>query len=47
MYRPFQFYEVNSTYWTGWPHDGDGTNNPPMIDRYAGLKTFFTVQPVK
>jgi peptide/nickel transport system substrate-binding protein len=47
MYRPFQFYEVNSTYWTGWPHNGDGTNNPPMIDRYAGLKTFFAIKPVK
>jgi peptide/nickel transport system substrate-binding protein len=47
MYRPFQFYEVNSTYWTGWPHQGDGTNNPPMIDRYAGLKVFLTIQPVK
>jgi peptide/nickel transport system substrate-binding protein len=47
MYRPFQFYEVNNTYWTGWPHNGDGTNNPPMIDRAAGLKTFFTIQPVK
>lgn len=46
MYRPFQFYEVNNTYWTGWPKDGDGTNNPPMIDRLAGLHTFFVIEPV-
>jgi peptide/nickel transport system substrate-binding protein len=46
MYRPFQFYNVNNTHWIGWPHEGDGTNNPPMIDRQAGLKTFYALKPV-
>jgi peptide/nickel transport system substrate-binding protein len=47
MYRPFQFYNVNNTYWTGWPKDGDGTTNPPMIERCAGLKAFFALRPVR
>lgn len=47
MYRPFQFFEYNETYWTGWPKDGDGTDVPPMIDRYAGLKMFFEVAPAQ
>jgi peptide/nickel transport system substrate-binding protein len=47
MYRPFQFYEVNNTYWTGWPKQGDGTNVPPMHDRLAGLGTFFIIRPVQ
>ncbi len=47
MYRPFQFYEVNNTYWTGWPKEGDGTNIPPMADRYAALKIFFNIQPAQ
>ena len=32
MYRPQVFHTVNETVWTGYPHDGDGTNPsvPPM-----------------
>jgi peptide/nickel transport system substrate-binding protein len=28
MYRPQNFHAVNETVWTGFPHDGDGTNPP-------------------
>lgn len=45
MYRPFQFYEFNSTYWTGWPTEDNGTGVPPMLDRGAGIETFFVIEP--
>jgi peptide/nickel transport system substrate-binding protein len=33
MYRPQAFHAVNETVWTGFPHDGDGTNPPvPPLD---------------
>jgi peptide/nickel transport system substrate-binding protein len=28
MYRPQNFHAVNETVWTGFPHEGDGTNPP-------------------
>ena len=33
MYRPDQFHTVNESVWTGFPHQGDGTNPPvpPMV----------------
>jgi peptide/nickel transport system substrate-binding protein len=33
MYRPDLFHTVNESVWTGYPHQGDGTNPPvpPMI----------------
>ncbi len=33
MYRPELFHTVNESVWTGFPHDGDGTDPvvPPMI----------------
>ncbi len=43
MYRPQMFHTVNESVWTGFPHDGDGTNPavPPLclIDGWsiAGL----------
>ncbi len=45
MYRPFQFYEFNTTYWTGFPTADNGSDVPPMLDRGAGLRTFFEVEP--
>ena len=47
MYRPFQFYEFNETYWTGFPTADNGSEIPPMLDRGAGLRTFFAVEPAK
>jgi peptide/nickel transport system substrate-binding protein len=33
MYRPQSFHAVNETVWTGFPHQGDGTNPPvPPLD---------------
>jgi len=33
MYRPQSFHTVNETHWTGFPHQGDGTNPPvPPLD---------------
>ena len=33
MYRPQSFHTVNETYWTGFPHQGDGTIPPvPPLD---------------
>jgi peptide/nickel transport system substrate-binding protein len=33
MYRPQVFHTVNETVWTGYPHQGDGTNPPvPPMD---------------
>jgi peptide/nickel transport system substrate-binding protein len=37
MYRPQAFHAVNETVWTGFPHDGDGTNPPvPPLDMTDG-----------
>jgi len=49
MYRPQSFHAVNETVWTGFPHDGDGTNPPvPPLDltdgwSIAGLYNLKTV----
>ena len=37
MYRPQSFHTVNETVWTGYPHQGDGTNPPvPPLDMTDG-----------
>ena len=37
MYRPQSFHTVNESVWTGFPHDGDGTNPPvPPLDLTDG-----------
>ena len=37
MYRPQSFHTVNETVWTGFPHDGDGTEPPvPPLDSTDG-----------
>ena len=37
MYRPQSFHTVNETVWTGYPHQGDGTNPPvPPLDLMDG-----------
>jgi peptide/nickel transport system substrate-binding protein len=37
MYRPQSFHAVNESVWTGFPHDGDGTNPPvPPLDMTDG-----------
>ena len=51
MYRPDLFHAVNETYWTGFPHLGDGTNPPvPPMDCTDGwsvacLYNLNTVEP--
>ena len=50
MYRPQSFHAVNETVWTGFPHEGDGTNPPvPPLDltdgwSIAGLYNLTLVQ---
>jgi peptide/nickel transport system substrate-binding protein len=37
MYRPQAFHTVNESVWTGFPHEGDGTNPPvPPLDLTDG-----------
>jgi peptide/nickel transport system substrate-binding protein len=37
MYRPQSFHTVNESVWTGFPHQGDGTNPPvPPLDETDG-----------
>jgi peptide/nickel transport system substrate-binding protein len=37
MYRPQDFHTVNESVWTGYPHQGDGTNPPvPPMDLVFG-----------
>jgi len=37
MYRPQSFHTVNETFWTNFPHQGDGTNPPvPPLDLTDG-----------
>ncbi len=51
MYRPQSFHTVNETVWTGYPHQGDGTNPPvPPLDlmdgwSVAGLYNLKLVNP--
>jgi peptide/nickel transport system substrate-binding protein len=51
MYRPQSFHTVNETVWTGYPHQGDGTNPPvPPLDltdgwSIAGLYNLTLVNP--
>lgn len=51
MYRPQSFHAVNESVWTGFPHDGDGTNPPvPPLDMtdgwgIAGLYNLTLVNP--
>jgi len=51
MYRPQSFHTVNETVWTGFPHQGDGTNPPvPPLDLtdgwgVAGLYNLTLVNP--
>jgi peptide/nickel transport system substrate-binding protein len=51
MYRPQAFHAVNESVWTGFPHQGDGTNPPvPPLDltdgwSIAGLYNLTLVKP--
>jgi peptide/nickel transport system substrate-binding protein len=51
MYRPQSFHAVNESVWTGFPHQGDGTNPPvPPLDltdgwSIAGLYNLTLVNP--
>jgi len=51
MYRPQSFHTVNESVWTGFPHQGDGTNPPvPPLDLtdgwgIAGLYNLTLVNP--
>ncbi|HHE46123.1 MAG TPA: ABC transporter substrate-binding protein, partial [Bacteroidetes bacterium] len=51
MYRPQSFHAVNESVWTGFPHQGDGTNPPvPPLDltdgwSIAGLYNLRLVAP--
>ncbi|HTX78204.1 MAG TPA: ABC transporter substrate-binding protein [Longilinea sp.] len=51
MYRPQAFHTVNESVWTGFPHEGDGTNPPvPPLDLtdgwgVAGLYNLTLVNP--
>jgi peptide/nickel transport system substrate-binding protein len=51
MYRPQSFHAVNESVWTGFPHQGDGTNPPvPPLDltdgwSIAGLYNLKLVNP--
>ena len=50
MYRPQSFHTVNESVWTGFPHQGDGTNPvvPPldMTDGW-GIAALYNVTLVK
>ena len=45
MYRPSLFYAVNTSVWSGFPVEGDGTNIPPSIciDGY-GIKALYQLK---
>lgn len=47
MYRPLHFYTVNSTHWTGYPVEGDGSNVPPNCLIYgASVRSLYMIEPV-
>jgi peptide/nickel transport system substrate-binding protein len=43
MYRPFEFYEFNETYWTGFPTSED-PSAPPTFS-FGGVQVFYQVKP--
>jgi peptide/nickel transport system substrate-binding protein len=50
MYRPQLFYTVNETIWTGFPHQGDGSNPPvPPLDLTYGysIAGLYNIKHVK
>jgi peptide/nickel transport system substrate-binding protein len=50
MYRPQSFHTVNESVWTGFPHQGDGTNPPvPPLDMTDGwgIAALYNVKLVK
>jgi peptide/nickel transport system substrate-binding protein len=44
MYRPFEFYTFNQTYWSGFPTSEDPTA-PPMLSG-AGIQWLYKIKPV-
>lgn len=45
MYRPFEFYEFNQKYWTGFPTAKNPTD-PPMFQG-AGIEVLYKIKPAK
>jgi peptide/nickel transport system substrate-binding protein len=43
MYRPYEFYEFNQKYWTGFP-TSDNPTAPPMFSG-AGVEVLFKIKP--
>jgi peptide/nickel transport system substrate-binding protein len=43
MYRPFEFYEFNEKYWTGFPTSED-PSAPPTF-QFGGVKVLYQVKP--
>ncbi len=45
LYRPWSFYTVNESVWTGFPAEGDKTNIPPQICMDgAGIKALYNIK---
>jgi peptide/nickel transport system substrate-binding protein len=45
MYRPWMFYSINQSVWTGFPVAGDETNIPPqMCYDGAGVKALYVIK---
>lgn len=45
MYRPWEFFSYNETYWTGFPNE-DNPVAPPQFD-FAGIRVLFNLKPAK
>ncbi len=46
-YRPYQFYEVNETYWKNFP-TADNPYAPPTVASFgAGIRTIYNIEPVE
>ena len=44
-YRPWEFYEFNETYWTGFPTEENPT--APPQHNLAGVKILYVIEPKK
>jgi len=44
MYRPYEFYEFNQKFWTGFP-TSENPWAPPMFQG-AGVEIFYKIKPV-
>jgi len=45
MYRPWEFFTYNETYWTNFPSDDNPYTSP--LHNHTGVRVYFNVRPAQ